>query len=207
MPRQPFLVRGILAVAVVGLLTALALAADNKGGLASKPDPPGTGPYMDQLRAWFKLYDTNNDGYLDKAELAKAFRGVKAKQFDAKKDDKKDDNAAGSSGTDKSTDKKPDYSAFPDWQFLAGVDRDNDEQVSYEEFLAWARDYATQMKQQADSIKKIAEYEARLERKMEAKERQILERELRAERDAIKKWEDQLRSFEHHLHQHMMGRR
>jgi len=207
MPRQTLLFRGILAATVVALLAVLAQAGDNKGGQASKPDPPGTGPYMDKLRDWFKLYDTNSDGYLDKAELAKAFRGVKAKPFDAKKEDKKDDNAAGSSGTDKSTDKKPDYSSYPDWQFLAAVDRDNDEQVSYEEFLAWARDYATQMKQQADSIKKIAEYEARLERKMEAKERQVLERELRAERDAIKKWEDQLRSFEHHLHQHMMGRR
>src|SRR5262249_2909978 len=139
MPRQLYLFRGIGAVAVVALLAALASAADNKGGLASKPDPPGTGAYMDQLRAWFKLYDTNGDGSLDKAELARAFRGVNAKPFDYKKDDKKDDSKSASSGTDKSTDKKPDYSAYPDWQFLAGVDKDNDEQVSYEEFLAWAR--------------------------------------------------------------------
>jgi hypothetical protein len=47
-----------------------------------KPDPPGTSVFLSRYRAWFKLVDANNDGYLDKEELAKAFRGPNAKPYD-----------------------------------------------------------------------------------------------------------------------------
>src|SRR6202171_932902 len=78
-------VLGLPAFLLAAFLSTPTLADDKK-----KADPPGTGPYMTQLRAWFKAADLDSDGYLDKAELAKAFRGAKAKPYDFKKDDDKD---------------------------------------------------------------------------------------------------------------------
>jgi hypothetical protein len=65
----------ILAACLIASLTGPVPAQD-------KPDPPGTTVFLSRYRAWFKLVDANNDGYLDKEELAKAFRGPNAKPYD-----------------------------------------------------------------------------------------------------------------------------
>jgi hypothetical protein len=172
---------GLLALLLVSLLTSPTLADDPP----KKPDPPGTGPYMTQLRAWFKAADLDSDGYLDKAELAKAFRGADAKPFDFKKDaDKKDDAKEKDSSDSKKAD-KPDYSNYPDYQFLKLVDKDLDEKVSKDEFETWAREYAVELKKQDDQLKRVLLAEQRLANATSKKEIQQLERELKSERDAL----------------------
>jgi hypothetical protein len=57
----------------------------------------GITPYLNKLTNWFNASDLNGDGYLDKDELAKAFRGPGAKAYDHKDPDKdkdKDDPAS-----------------------------------------------------------------------------------------------------------------
>ena len=182
---------GLLTLLVVFLVTLPTLADDPP----KKPDPPGTGPYMTQLRAWFKAADLDSDGYLDKAELAKAFRGADAKPFDFKKDaDKKDDVKEKDSSDSKKPD-KPDYSNYPDYQFLKLVDKDLDEKVSKDEFETWAREYAVELKKQDDQLKKVLLAEQRLANATSKKEIQQLERELKSERDALNRLNQDEKAF------------
>src|SRR5262245_23678728 len=75
-----------LLQAALLLPTALLLLAADKSSssLAKKADPSGTGPLMGQLRALFNTWDVNKDGFLDKAELARGFRGEDAKAYEPK---------------------------------------------------------------------------------------------------------------------------
>jgi hypothetical protein len=159
---------------------------------------------MNQLRAWFKAADLDNDGYLDKAELAKAFRGKDAKPYDFKKgDDKKDDAEKGKDSSQSTKGEKPDYSQYPDYVFLTHLDKDNDEKVSKDEFETWARDYAVQLRNLDDQIRKVARMEERLAAATTKKEIQNVERELRAERDALNKLNRQEKAFDKALQQAM----
>jgi Ca2+-binding EF-hand superfamily protein len=179
---------GLLAF-LLAVLAAPAFADDKK-----KPDPPGTTPYMNQLRGWFKAADLDSDGYLDKAELAKAFRGPNAKPYDYKKEGNKDKKDADKKADDKKDDvkdkgkdtspSKPDYSQYPDYNFLMLLDKDNDEKISKDEFESWARDYAVELKKQDDQLKKVEKLEQRLANASTKKEIQQAERgaEVRARR-------------------------
>jgi Ca2+-binding EF-hand superfamily protein len=180
-------------------LSAMPVMADNP----PKPDPPGTGPYMTQLRAWFKAADLDSDGYLDKAELAKVFRGKDAKPFDFKQgDDAKDKDA--SRGQSETGD-KPDYSRYPDYIFLTQLDKDKDDKVSKDEFENWARDYAVQLKHLDEQIKKTLAAEQRLARAETKKEIEALQRELKAEQGALNKLNNGQKAYEKMLQQAMKG--
>src|SRR5262245_8663191 len=65
MRHKPWLVQDVMAAGLLLLVAGVALAADKKGdALATKPDPPGTGAYMAQLRGLFNSWDLDKDGYL-----------------------------------------------------------------------------------------------------------------------------------------------
>jgi HEAT repeat protein len=115
-----------------------------------RPDLVGrAGLIQANLRAWFKVQDANKDGFLDKEELAHAFRGASAKAYDVTYPNKQ----FGLS----------DYAKFPDYYFLMHVDRDNDGKVSQSEFEYWAYDYAICLEKELDERDKIAQAQRRLQ--------------------------------------------
>ncbi len=143
----------------VGLLVVLALAAPALGRPAKdKPDPAGTTLYMGQLRDLFATWDRNHDGYLDKQELARGFRGPKARAYDT--------NAAGSArsspGETAGGKAGPDYGQYPDFHFLAQLDQNNDGKISRAEFLTWAREYAVRWKKADALLAKLATAQQKL---------------------------------------------
>jgi hypothetical protein len=229
----------ILAVGFLASLSVMVWAADDpKKEEKPKADPPGTSAIMAQLRARFAAWDKDKDGYLDKWELAQAFRNSKVafdgttkpkdddkdkpkdadkdkpkdteKDKDADKDKPKETDKDKPTGTEKDKDAekgkdssqsktKPDYSKYPDYQFLTQLDKDGDDRISKAEFEDWARDYAVQLKTQTDAQNRIAQAEARLNGKLSQKERQQLERDLKHERDALNKVNNQMKNFEKYV--------
>jgi Ca2+-binding EF-hand superfamily protein len=200
------------------LLAAFALAADTGDNPDTKkpqekepPDPAGTSMYMNYFRALFDQWDLDKDGYLDKEELAKAFRGSDAKPYDykkpkkdgdpsdtkddAKKDDaKKDDTKKDDTKKDdaKKDEKKPDYSKYPDYNFLVQLDQDGDEKISRHEFLSWARDLSVQLKQQADQQMALAQLQQRLANaKPNSKDYRNLQNQIKKVEGALQKVVDQ----------------
>ncbi len=149
---------------------------------APKKDPAGTSLVMGQLRLVFATWDANGDGYLDRFELARAFRGADAKPYEKPKD--------GSSSP-------PDFARYPDHALLIELDVNGDGRISKDEFESWARDYAVALKHQEQALKKIATTEHKLttlsknSAKMTARElaaeQKALESELKREQEALKK--------------------
>jgi hypothetical protein len=126
--------KGTTALVAILVLLAIALSAEPRacaGG--GKKEPPRKEPKkldpnvfvkpgLKQLYARFTAWDENQDDTLDKGELARAFRGPKARAFDYDKD------------TDRNT--------LADYQFLVLVNKNKDDQLSRKEFESWAKKYA-----------------------------------------------------------------
>jgi Ca2+-binding EF-hand superfamily protein len=226
---------GRLAIGLLFCLAVSPLMADDSTPtppVNDPPDPPGTTVYMAQLRMLWSVWDVNKDGYLDKQELATAFRGAGAKPYDYdpkadkakatptttdkpadapadKPADKPDDSTGltkqgASSSSSSSTTPKADYSQYPDYVFLTQLDTDGDSQISRSEFMTWARGYATQLKAQADTLQKIAQLQAQLANpKLTAAEIKKLQAELQKAQAASNKHGSQVKSFESSLTQAM----
>jgi Ca2+-binding EF-hand superfamily protein len=178
-----------LTLGLTAVLAGTVWADDDKPtDTKKKPDPPGTAVIMSQLRDLFATWDRNKDDYLDKDELAKAFRGSSAKPYDAK-DTNRDDDA----NKDKNTDK---YNSYPDYQFLVLLDQDNDEKISRQEFETWACGYAVEVKKLQEALAHIARVERRLAADLTATARVEARRELRREQQALAKLRKQVRHFE-----------
>jgi len=70
------------AAASLLLLSAMTVVGADTKPASQLPDPPRTEVYMAQFRLWFDRGDLDKDGYLDKEELAKIFRGPNAHPYD-----------------------------------------------------------------------------------------------------------------------------
>jgi hypothetical protein len=105
-----------------------------------------------QLKQVFAAWDLDGDGFLDKEELAKAFRGARAKPYDSK-----------SSNKDKGT-KKSDYNRYPDYLFLVQLDTDKDGKISKKEWTAWAKVYSSLLKEMYKAQDQIAKAQARFQK-------------------------------------------
>jgi Ca2+-binding EF-hand superfamily protein len=115
------------------LICCIAIAAADK----AKSEKDST--IADQAKQVFDKYDTNKDDFLDKAELAKMFRGSGAKppaekKSESKKDEKKSD--------------KPEK-LLPDEEFLQKWDKNGDEKLSRNEFEAAYKDYVQHLEKEA----------------------------------------------------------
>jgi hypothetical protein len=204
------------------LFVALGVAAQDSTDKKKKepPDPPRTSVYMNQLRLLFDTWDTDKDGYLDKKELAVAFYGPGTKPFDAaaqakkdkaekdksesKKDEESDkdktekDKSTSDKDKDKPKDKEkdkkaPDYSKRADYVFLTQLDVDKDDQISREEFMNWARDYAVQLRDQADALKELKKLQDQLAKLgKNAKNRSSVESKLKKQQQEINKLQSQM---------------
>jgi len=213
------LAAGLMLLFALGAAAQDAQDKDKDKKKKEPPDPPRTGVYMGQLRLLFDAWDVNKDGYLDKQELAVAFRGKGALPYDhaetkkklaeekkAEKDDSKKDDSEKSekdkatSDKDKPKDKPsktPDYSKVPDYQFLVQLDTDKDDQISREEFMTWARDYAVQLRDQADMLKEIKKTQDQLARLAKnAKNRATVEAKLRKQQQDVNRMQQTLRRYE-----------
>jgi Ca2+-binding EF-hand superfamily protein len=157
-----------------------------------------------QLREVFAAWDLDDDGYLDKGELAKAFRGADAKPYDYKKPDNKkaDQDAARDKGTSK-PEKKPDYSSYPDYHFLIQLDQNGDGKISKKEWETWARDYTGQLKAYLDAQDNVQKANVRYSAaKTVAAQRKALTKLQQLQRE-LKALEKKQKAFEKKLLQAM----
>jgi len=204
---MPSRVSRLSRLARAGLLASLILAVsveaqdsgtDKKRG--DEPDPPRAATYMGQLRQLWDKWDLDKDGFLSKKELAVAFYGPGSKAYDwretAKKDDKesKSDDPPAKEGSEKDKPtttkdkpvKKPDYSKRQDYNFLVMADTDADGQVSREEFMVWAREYATQLRDRDEGNKKLVDIQNQIKKAgAKAKNKKDLETKLKKQQDQI----------------------
>jgi hypothetical protein len=138
------------AVWTVGLMLAMAgamLAADKD---KDKDKKRKIDPQLSvQLARLFDQLDRDKDAFLDKTELAKAFRGNNARP-------------APDVPPINESDKKPARPGFnptqyPDLVFLLAYDDDDDNKISYAEFEDAGVDYNESLKKAASELKKAQE--------------------------------------------------
>jgi hypothetical protein len=130
------------------------------------------------------------------------------KDKDKEKTDDREKSSKNSTEKDKASkakpEKKPDYSRYADYKFLVQLDSDNDEQISREEYLHWARDLAVQLKQQADAQQKALELQARLQRdanRIKPADRRRVENDLRRERERMERFQAEVNRLQRNFEQ------
>lgn len=147
--------RGVFLIGVVSLVSVLigreSLAADDK--------PANLSPqFANYVRTYFEQKDKNKDGFLDRDELAKAFRGPKAKPVgdppmkglgksdDENSEDKDSEKPAPSKPSAKGKTAKP-KPTMPEDEFLKTWDADGDIKIGLSEFERWGEVFEKEMKE------------------------------------------------------------
>jgi hypothetical protein len=94
---------------------------------------------INDLEALFRSWDENKDGYVDAAELARAFRGPDAKPYQPGAGT--DSTGPAKEGAGKSDKLRPDQlrKKYPDYDFLLRWDEDRDDRISFDEFIEFGR--------------------------------------------------------------------
>jgi hypothetical protein len=142
-----------------------ALGGDGRS-TSGKGDPSGTSLIMGQLRSLFENWDLNKDQFLDRKELAKAFRGASALPYAPPM-------------YDDGLTRKTRMTKYPDYEFLVELDQDHDGKISRAEFTDWARSYAVELKKLRDGQKKASSSQKKLQQgKLAANDKQKLTQEL-----------------------------
>jgi histidinol dehydrogenase len=132
--------RLLLASVALVAISSLAVAADKDKRANTKIDPQ----FAAAVRQMFDKIDKDKDGYLDKTELAKYYRGATAKPAPDPVP----------VGEEKTETKKPAQRPLPDAEFLKENDKDGDMKVSYEEFEDASSALAEQMKKATEQQRK-----------------------------------------------------
>jgi hypothetical protein len=126
------------------LVSLLPTAAAALAAPAPKIAPTGGNAQVDaQLRVMFDKADANTDGFLDRDEIAKAFRGPRAKA------------PTGGIYDDKGNFTPLYYQAkqkYPELVFLWAADKDGDNQLSWDEFRQYGEAYAASIQHQQQAM-------------------------------------------------------
>jgi hypothetical protein len=180
--------RVVPPTAVLGLLLSLAAGPARGQTAQQKAD---LARYQQQLLAWFSAADLNHDGYLDKVELARAFRGPAALPYDAKP------KAAPARGTvqpaslvlmswplpptplnypvaellswrrgGKTAPRPVDITALPDYQLLSLLgkrDRNGQPRVSRRAFNSWVKKNVRQVAKQLKAQQYVQKAQAKVQ--------------------------------------------
>jgi hypothetical protein len=154
-----------LTLLKVVLLLALAAGDLVVAERTARAAAPTLATIRGRLRLLFADWDVNGDGYLDKEELAKAFRGQGAKPFDQERAGGKDKGGEGIKGgaKDKPSARKPDYKSYPDYLFLTRLDANGDQKISKKEWETWAKDYSRELRDVLKAQDQVQKAKARAE--------------------------------------------
>src|SRR5437660_1271271 len=183
---RPSLSCAALLIGLIATTASLSVVASEKP--KTRRDPAGASVLMGKFRSLFDAWDLNKDGFLDKEELAKAFRGSNAKPY------------VKSPGTIESV--RAIARKFPDHDFLVQLDQDGDGKISRTEFMDWARSYVKDMNKVHDGQQSVSQKEKRLKDTLPADEKKKLTEELKQERKALTDMQKQmkhLQTIERHI--------